>query len=288
LIGRKKFFKYKIPVIVLILLLVCMAIPWPAAAAAPYNIGMEFGSSSSGSFSSTITTSPGATIYVPVTIDKPDDLAAFGIGVIFDPSVLTPSATVLSGLTSPQVYNYETFSGNTANNEVGIGWSAATGLTSGGTLFILSFTVNSSVPSGTTNLTFDSSFDKLYNAGIPNKNPASNVPPADITNSFNFNNSLSNAVTVESPTYTVTFNSEGGSAVATETVNSGATATQPANPTKNGSNFLGWYTDNTLKTPFNFTTLITSDITLYASWSSNGGVESFSILSATPSYFEAL
>jgi uncharacterized repeat protein (TIGR02543 family) len=83
----------------------------------------------------------------------------------------------------------------------------------------------------------------------------------------------------------VTFVSD-GTTYTTETVNSGATATQPTVPTKQGSIFLGWYTDSTLNTLFDFSTPITSDIILYAAWSSKRGVESFPILSATPSYFE--
>lgn len=43
----------------------------------------------------------------------------------------------------------------------------------------------------------------------------------------------------------VTFNSNGGSSVATIYVNNGATINQPSNPTKSGFVFGGWYTDNT-------------------------------------------
>ena len=43
---------------------------------------------------------------------------------------------------------------------------------------------------------------------------------------------------------TVTFNSNGGSAVASQTVKSSATATKPTNPTRSGYTFAGWYTDN--------------------------------------------
>ncbi len=66
---------------------------------------------------------------------------------------------------------------------------------------------------------------------------------------------------------TVTFNSNGGSAVDPQYVNFGATATAPTpDPTKQDSAFGGWYSDSLLTTPFVFSTSITSSITLYALW----------------------
>ncbi len=66
--------------------------------------------------------------------------------------------------------------------------------------------------------------------------------------------------------YTVTFNSNDGSAVASQNVNYNSTATAPAAPTKTGYTFGGWYSDSDLATAFNFATPITADITLYAKW----------------------
>lgn len=66
--------------------------------------------------------------------------------------------------------------------------------------------------------------------------------------------------------YTVTFNSNGGSAVASQTVTDGETATEPDDPTKDGSTFAGWYSDEELTTEFNFATPITQNTTLYAKW----------------------
>jgi len=66
--------------------------------------------------------------------------------------------------------------------------------------------------------------------------------------------------------YTVTFNSQGGSAVASQTVASGNVATNPAAPTKPCNTFGGWYTTAACTTPWNFSTPITASITLYAKW----------------------
>lgn len=67
-------------------------------------------------------------------------------------------------------------------------------------------------------------------------------------------------------TYTVTFDSNGGSAVASQTVTSGETATEPVDPTKSGYDFDAWYSDNQFTTEYNFATPVTADITLYAKW----------------------
>lgn len=68
-------------------------------------------------------------------------------------------------------------------------------------------------------------------------------------------------------TYTVTFDSNEGSAVAAQTVTAGSTATQPANPTRTGYTFVEWCSDELLTTAFDFTTAINANITLYAKWS---------------------
>ena len=69
-------------------------------------------------------------------------------------------------------------------------------------------------------------------------------------------------------TFAVTFESNGGSAVAAITgIASGAKITQPADPTKTSNTFAGWYKEVGLATPWNFTTdTVTADKTLYAKW----------------------
>lgn len=69
--------------------------------------------------------------------------------------------------------------------------------------------------------------------------------------------------------YTVTFNSNGGSTVASQTVKFGQSVTEPDDPTKPDCTFKGWYTENDTK--WNFESgVVTSNITLYAEW---GGKE---------------
>lgn len=66
--------------------------------------------------------------------------------------------------------------------------------------------------------------------------------------------------------YTVSFDTDGGSTVESQTVVTGNKATKPTStPTKKGYNFVGWYTDNTCTTEFDFeNTSITDNTTIYA------------------------
>ena len=67
-----------------------------------------------------------------------------------------------------------------------------------------------------------------------------------------------------SSTRTVTFNSMGGSTVQSQTVEVNGYVQKPADPTKNGFNFLYWA--DLYGNEFDFSTQITVDITLYAMW----------------------
>ena len=64
-------------------------------------------------------------------------------------------------------------------------------------------------------------------------------------------------------TYTVTFDSDGGNAVTEQSVESGETAIKPADPTKEGYTFKGWYLG---ETEYDFTTPVAESITLKAKW----------------------
>ena len=65
---------------------------------------------------------------------------------------------------------------------------------------------------------------------------------------------------------TVHFESNGGTAVADQTVTYNTVAQKPADPVLVGKAFDGWFTNAQLTTRFDFTTKITQNITLYAKW----------------------
>lgn len=70
--------------------------------------------------------------------------------------------------------------------------------------------------------------------------------------------------------WTVAFNSNGGSACDTKFV---ATAdgklVKPADPTRDGYTFGGWFTDEACVQAYDFSTPVTADLTLYAKWTKN-------------------
>lgn len=96
------------------------------------------------------------------------------------------------------------------------------------------------------------------------------------THTFTWNGTdkwVSNIQDPASLIYTVTFQSNGGSAVAPiNNIASGSTITRPADPVKTQDgqelDFIGWYKDAALTDDWNFTyDTVTGSITLYAKWS---------------------
>lgn len=66
--------------------------------------------------------------------------------------------------------------------------------------------------------------------------------------------------------FTVTFNADGGTLAgeATVQVKKGKTISEPTAPTRDGYTFAGWYNG---ETKYDFSSKVTSDITLVARWS---------------------
>lgn len=76
----------------------------------------------------------------------------------------------------------------------------------------------------------------------------------------------------ETITHTITFNTNGGSAIDTLTVEENTVAVAPTAPTKSGYTFTGWYADIALTNVFSFiATPINEDLVLYAKWLSDSG-----------------
>ena len=118
-------------------------------------------------------------------------------------------------------------------------------------------------PTHTESLTYDSSYsvasplitgytaDKLTVSG--------SMPDSDVTVD----------VTYTAKDYTVTCESNGGSTVPSQTVKYNETAHKPADPTKSGCTFAGWYTEEKLTNKYDFAAPVTGNITLYAKWTRN-------------------
>ena len=63
--------------------------------------------------------------------------------------------------------------------------------------------------------------------------------------------------------YTVTFNSDGGTTVSSQTVTEGGKVSRPADPTKSGYNFGGWTLNGV---SYDFNSIVSGNITLTAKW----------------------
>lgn len=73
-------------------------------------------------------------------------------------------------------------------------------------------------------------------------------------------------VRTEEKTYTVKFDSRGGSKVSSQKVSAGTKAKKPSNPKRGKYSFEGWYTSKNYKTKWDFSKKVTKDMTLYAKW----------------------
>lgn len=99
-----------------------------------------------------------------------------------------------------------------------------------------------------------------FNGKVTNKNDISDSPeetPAKISGGT-FNGKVIGA-------YTVTFQSEGGSEIASQ-IRANTPADQPADPTKEGYTFIGWYNG---ESEWDFETPVTTGLILTAKWQVN-------------------
>ncbi|OXN00833.1 InlB B-repeat-containing protein [Bifidobacterium vansinderenii] len=81
---------------------------------------------------------------------------------------------------------------------------------------------------------------------------------------------------------TVTFNANGGSDVAAQTVEWNDKAAKPADPTRDGYTFTGWYSDEALTHAWDFDAdAVTGNVTLYAGWTKQvAGVDKAGLIAA--------
>lgn len=87
---------------------------------------------------------------------------------------------------------------------------------------------------------------------------------------FDFTTAITRDTTLHAKwarTWTVTFDvGDHGTAPAAQTVEDGAKATKPADPTAEDYSFQGWYTDTRYTMEYDFSKEVTEDTTVYAKW----------------------
>ncbi|MFJ7921819.1 InlB B-repeat-containing protein [Lysinibacillus fusiformis] len=97
---------------------------------------------------------------------------------------------------------------------------------------------------------------------------------------YDFTSVITEATTIYAKwnvqTYTVSFNTDGGSAVSNQSVPHGRKVTIPeVEPTKAGYTFGGWYKDAGHAQVYDFTSVITEAMTIYAKWNAQTYTVSF-------------
>ncbi|MDD6461740.1 MAG: InlB B-repeat-containing protein, partial [Bifidobacteriaceae bacterium] len=82
-------------------------------------------------------------------------------------------------------------------------------------------------------------------------------------------------VKVSPRSFTVSFDSQGGSAVASQKVTEGQRAVRPKDPTRGGYDFAGWYTAKSGGSRYDFNKPVAGSLTLYARWNEVASREMF-------------
>ncbi len=101
---------------------------------------------------------------------------------------------------------------------------------------------------------------------------------AALTEVYDFSEPVTSDLTLyagyEIGTYTITFDTNGGTDVDALVGLYQSSISRPENPTRSGYSFGGWYTDDQLTDSFSFNTMPGYDVTLYAKWvpTSGGGI----------------
>ncbi|WP_324729661.1 InlB B-repeat-containing protein [Lysinibacillus fusiformis] len=105
---------------------------------------------------------------------------------------------------------------------------------------------------------------------------------AGYTQTYDFTSVITEAVTIyakwNAQMHTVSFEVDGGSAVSNQSVAHGEKASEPTPaPTKAGYTFGGWYTDAGRTQIYNFNSVITEAVTIYAKWNVQTYTVSFEV-----------
>ena len=88
--------------------------------------------------------------------------------------------------------------------------------------------------------------------------------------------------------YTITFNSNGGTAISSTKVELNQHITKPVDPTKEGYNFVGWYSDQQLTKAWDFeNTVVMYDVTLYAKWEEIKATVSYNNITQDEEYYSS-
>ncbi|WP_259620158.1 InlB B-repeat-containing protein [Paenibacillus doosanensis] len=197
----------------------------------------------------------------------------------------TPVAVTLQGLMSETTYHYRVIATNSSGTRQGTDQTFTTGASV--TMYAVTYAAGDH---GTISSTSESVAQGEHPAGVPAVTPADGysfagwssdegatlLSGSDVA-ATTVNGDITYTARYTPISYTVSFNTGGGSEVTAQQVNYNGHATEPvAAPTKEGYTFGGWYTDDAYGTAFDFAnTAIKGSTTVYAKWTINSYTVSF-------------
>lgn len=149
--------------------------------------------------------------------------------------------------------------------------TARTGLTENGEEQAL-VTAPASLPDGYTKVQYSMDGGTVWTDTVPTgKEACDYTVSVKYVGDDNHANFEGDAITVKiKAVYTVKFNMNGADGIDDQSVVDGEKATKPADPTRDGYKFDGWYQDATFAKTFDFETPITANVTVYAKWMAIG------------------
>ncbi|UQZ85515.1 Internalin-A precursor [Paenibacillus konkukensis] len=197
----------------------------------------------------------------------------------------TPVAVTLQGLMPETTYHYRVIATNSSGTRQGTDQTFTTGAAV--TMYAVTYAAGDH---GTISSTSESVAQGEHPAGVPAVTPADGysfagwssdggatlLSGSDVA-ATTVNGDITYTARYTPISYTVSFNTGGGSEVTAQQVNYNGHATEPvAAPTKEGYTFGGWYTDDAYGTAFDFAnTAIKGSTTVYAKWTINSYTVSF-------------
>ena len=246
----------------------------------------ENGTVSGGIFDGEVTnqggTISGGTFNGAVTNGKLDAISTISGGMFNGEVINYSNGTIKDGTFKNTVDNFGTIGGgtftetSTVNNEGTIEKGEfsgkvenQTGGTIGGGTF--SGTVENAAKGKITDGTFTET-STVNNKGTIEKGEFSGTVENQTGGTIGggtFSGTVTNNGTINGGTFAVTFDTKGGSIVPVENVLNGQKATKPADPTREGYTFDGWYTEEAYAKLYDFATSVKNALTLYAKWTIN-------------------
>jgi len=219
----------------------------------------------------------------PVWTTAPGKLPGFGTAVVMPPHLISTTSIVTnivitSGNVSVQKGATQRFTAEVTGRNIpagGVDWSVSGNNSSGTTIIRDGTYLAVIIPDGT-----DVCYGKLTVATDETATTLTVTATAiaDRTKSATVTVTVTPATNGGggggggSSNYTVTFATNGGSTVSSQRVSSNGKVTKPADPTKDGFTFSGWYSDKELTQTYDFSKAITGNTTIYAKWTQNAAV----------------